>query len=375
MCRNMENIVWVGLRESEIKYCDFIDNSIILFGNNSNCFRMQLNKNVNHNSKENFLLLDKFYDNMVLKTIKGNPNVKFMYYSQIYSYKSMEKLGLLDFIICLNNQELIEFINDKFKIKEFLKSYVPILDYAFFKGKDIKFTDLKEIYNYDSFVIQSKEGSGGSGTIILDKENYKDLKFNNDGIYMVTKYCKNNIPINIHLLIGENNITLLPISIQIIEKINDKLTYKGCDFIACKRNMDKALLNKINSYALKIGELMQKEGYRGIMGIDSICYNEEVYFMEINPRFQNSSIILNKALYEQNLPSLQELHYNCFYNKPISLRNFEVNYSSYIYDECDCNNISFNAICTLDKNNKKINCERGSYLYTEIYDKAIVKIK
>ena len=47
--------------------------------------------------------------------------------------------------------------------------------------------------------------------------------------------CKNNIPINIHLLISENDITLLPISIQIIEKINNKLAYKGCDFIACKK--------------------------------------------------------------------------------------------------------------------------------------------
>ena len=370
----MKDLVWVGIRESEIKYCNFIDDSIVLFGSNPHSFRIQFKKNVDHNNKENFSLLDRFYDNIVLKAVKDNPNVKFMYYSQIYSYESMKKLGLLDSVLCLNNQDLIKFINDKFKIKEFLKIHVPILDYVLFKGKDIKFTNLKESYNHDSFVIQSKEGSGGSGTIILDEENHKSLKFNNDEIYMVTKYCKNNIPINIHLLISENDITLLPISIQIIEKINNKLVYKGCDFIACKKNVDNPLLTKINNYALKIGKLMQKKGYRGIMGIDSICYNKEVYFMEINPRFQNSSIVLNKALFEQNLPSLQELHYNCFYNKPISLRTFEVNYSSYIYSEGDCNNTFENAICTLDSFDEKIECEKGSYLYTEIYDKAIVKI-
>lgn len=370
----MKNIVWVGMRESEIKYCGFLDDSIVLFGKNSNSFRKQFNKNVDHNNKDNFPLLDKFYDRMVLKTIKDNPNVKFMYYSQIYSYDSMDKLGLLNSIICLNNQELIEFINDKFKIKEFLKSYVPILDYALFKGRDIKFTSLKKLYNYDSFVIQSKEGSGGSGTIILNEDNYNSIKFNKDEIYMVTKYCKNNIPVNIHLLIGEDDITLLPISIQIIEKINNKLVYKGCDFIASKNLIDNSLVIKINKYALKIGKLIQEKGYRGIMGIDSICYDKEVYFMEINPRFQNSSIVLNKALYEQNLPSLQELHYNCFYNKPISLRPFDVNYSSYIYDEGDSNNVFLNAICTLDSFDEKVECEKGSYLYTKIYDKAIVEM-
>ena len=97
------------------------------------------------------------------------------------------------------------------------------------------------------------------------------------------------------------------------------------------KNECTILVTKINKYALKIGKLIQEKGYRGVMGIDSICYDKEVYFMEINPRFQNSSIVLNKALYEQNLPSLQELHYNCFYNKPISLRSFDVNYSSYIF--------------------------------------------
>ena len=108
----MKDLVWVGIRESEIKYCNFIDN---------------------------------FYNNEIIKQIEKNSNVKFMYYSQIYSYDSMKKLGLLDYVICLNNQDLIEFVNNKFKIKEYLKDYISILNHVLFKRKKVQ-VDLVQLY-------------------------------------------------------------------------------------------------------------------------------------------------------------------------------------------------------------------------------------
>ena len=230
-----------------------------------------------------------------------------MYYSQIYSYDSMKKLGLLDYVICLNNQDLIEFVNNKFKIKEYLKDYISILNHVFIVGKDFDFENLKQKYEDCEFVIQTEEGSGGSSTIVLDGNN-------------------------------KNDISLLPPSVQYIELSNNKLIYKGSDFITYK------------------------------------IYDDEVYFMEINPRFQNSSTILNKGLQENNLPSLQELHYNCFYDKTIQLKSFDVNYSSYINEYGTLNKkFKIMPIEKLDMPNEKtIKCENFSYLSTDLYNQQII---
>lgn len=370
----MKDLVWVGIRESEVKYSNFIDNSISIFGNNSNSLENQIKKKINHNNEKHYTFIDDFYNKEVIKQIEKNSNIKFMYYSQIYSYDSMKKLGLLDHVICLNNQELIEFVNNKFKTKNYLKDYIPVLDYIFVNGENCNFDNLKRKYEDYEFVIQTEKGSGGFSTIVLNENNKNDIKLNSNQTYMVTRYCKNNIPVNIHILISKNDITLLPPSIQNIELSHNRLMYKGSDFITYKEIVDNKMNLKLKKYAIIIGELMQKRGYRGILGIDSIIYDGEVYFMEINPRFQNSSTILNKALQENNLPSLQELQYNCFYNEPIKLKQFDVNYSSYINEYGAVNKkIQIKQIEILDKFNENIKCEDFSYLSTDIYDKPIRK--
>lgn len=370
----MKDLIWVGIRESEIKYSNFINNNISIFGNANNSLQNKINKNINHNNEKHYSFIDDFYNKEIIKQIQKNPNVKFMYYSQIYSYYSMKELGLLDYVICLNNQELIKFVNNKFRIKKYLKNYIPILDYVFINGKNCNFDSLKQKYGDYEFIIQTEEGSGGYSTIVLNDNNKDDIKLDNNQIYMITKYCKNNIPVNIHILISKNDILLLPPSIQNIELSYDRLIYKGCDFITYKEIVNNKIDSKLKEYAIIVGKILQKNGYRGLLGIDSIIYEDEIYFMEINPRFQNSSTILNKALQENNLPSLQELHYNCFYNKDIKLSEFNVNYSSYTNEYGTVNKeLKIKPIEILDKFNRNIECEDFSYLSTYIYDKPIWK--
>ncbi len=61
-----------------------------------------------------------------------------MYYSQIYSYDSMNKLGLLNSIICLNNHELIEFIKKNARLLE-----AGGADYS--KITDVSFSSIAEV--------------------------------------------------------------------------------------------------------------------------------------------------------------------------------------------------------------------------------------
>ncbi len=57
---------------------------------------------------------------------------------------------------------------------------------------------------------------------------------------------------------------------------------------------------------------MKEIGYLGILGIDFILTNNELYFTEVNPRFQGATKQLEKLLKESKLPSLFKYNYLTF---------------------------------------------------------------
>lgn len=59
----MENLYWVGVRESEIEFCkEFFTNSITIFGNTNISMQQKLNKVIDHNNVKNFELIDEFFN-------------------------------------------------------------------------------------------------------------------------------------------------------------------------------------------------------------------------------------------------------------------------------------------------------------------------
>ena len=117
------------------------------------------------------------------------------------------------------------------------------------------------------------------------------------------------------ILIGKYETIKLPISVQLIKQINDRFKYVGADFIYASKLGDKAI-NKINDYANTVALELKQLGYQGIVGIDYIIdNNDNVYFMELNPRFQASSFIINKYLEKYCSTNLAELHYLAITNK------------------------------------------------------------
>ena len=370
----MNNLYWMGIRESEIEFCkDMFKDSITIFGNTNISMQRKLNKVIDHNNVENFDMIDDFFNAEMLNIVSKEPNAKFMYYSQINSYDSIKRIGLLKNVICLNNQDLVNYISDKFKLKQDYKNIVPILEYKILKVKYCNYQYLSKEFNTkeNDFVIQSSTGSGGSGTYILNNKN--SINFSNEEEYMVTKYCKNNIPINIHVMISKRDILLLPGSVQLIEIIDNKLSYKGCDFLAYN-DINSKLKRKAEDYAYSIAEKLREKGYIGICGIDSIIYEDEVYLMEVNTRFQNSSTIVNLALKENKLPSLQELNIRCFKDDDIRLRDFKINYSCYIKEEnIEIDKIKIKPIIKLDEISNEVKTEKYSYSGSLVFDKSIFK--
>ena len=137
-------------------------------------------------------------------------------------------------------------------------------------------------------------------------------KLEKNTIYSISGYVENSSTVNNTFIISENDILIFEGSYQII-KINKELCYDGWDFVKYSK-MDHELKNKIFNQTMTIAKKLQSLGYLGICGVDYLIDSNNVYFMEINPRFQASSKELDKKLVEKNLPSIFELNYMSFYS-------------------------------------------------------------
>ena len=177
---------------------------------------------------------------------------------------------------------------------------------------------------------------------------------------------------------------VLPASIQLIDVSTNSFEYQGADFIAY-RHLPQSIKDKVLQYSLVIGERLRRSGYLGICGVDYITTEQEVYFSEINPRFQSSTFLLNCALSEKQLDySVQKLHLDAFFHNrcQYSIPSFDVNYSYYkvVYSTAHKNrikNLAEQAIASEavayidDELSWDIKLEEQTYLYKLLFTQNI----
>ena len=251
----MKDLYWIGVKESDIEGCNQLyKGSLTILGSGENgniSYSSNKNERINHNSDENEKEVNEWLNSNALKILANNPNAKFMFYNQekIFEYDET----VIENTIYYNCRELINRINNKFLMREWLKNYVPILKYQYDSGIGI-LSKSSLIKDNKQFVVQSQNSSGGSNTFLLNKQNLHEIEenINQNEIYSVSEYCENNIPININCILSKNAITLFPASIQII-KADERIIYAGADFIEY-RKMKEAIKNKVKKYSLAICE-------------------------------------------------------------------------------------------------------------------------
>lgn len=306
--------VYVGPKELTIENTYFFDYSVTLFGNNSE-------KNISYkvNTLDNVLEFEywnpdsnpreiKVY-NELLSTIKEPFEI------MAHDYKIVSQCKIPDNakLICKNSDELIKTFNDKTKTRNLFKGIIPMLDYTYVKGIEFNFDKLSP--EGKTIVVQHPLGSGGSKTFLCTKEteNIVKDKLLKEEIYAISTYMEDNIPYNIHCVIGDSDYEIFPPSMQELDII-DKIEYIGSFY---EIEIEDKVKQKFIDYTTKICLKLQKMGYRGVLGIDFIYTNEELYFIEINPRFQGSTRQLDKILIDNKLPSLFEYNYLAFNGKKL----------------------------------------------------------
>jgi len=87
------------------------------------------------------------------------------------------------------------------------------------------------------------------------------------------------------------------------------MEYAGCDFTSENyfQESDKTI-SGITKLTHLIGEILFSIGYRGTFGCDYLVHESEMHFIEINPRYQASTLIPNIHLGNEELIAPHILH-------------------------------------------------------------------
>jgi len=332
----MDKFIWIGHREGELfKTNDFFEYSITTWGSNegtniSYCEKYK-ERDLGNGLKHSFIIEE-------LSNLLKDEERKVMFYSPALAYTLMNSLPQYqNQMICLNSSSVLNLLNNKTTTRLWLSNHMPVLDFILLSGSDCQFEQLQQYFpQHDEFVIQEADSAGGLGTYLLNSENCHRVNntIKKEDLYLASYYASPSYSLNTHILISEDNVVVFPASVQIIEDYNMNLIYSGADFVSYTY-LEESIKEKVYDYSKKIASLLQNIGYLGICGVDFLVYNQEVYFIELNPRFQASTVLLNLALNEAGLPSAQELNYCSFYGKPLpaieDMEHLEIHYSLYKY--------------------------------------------
>lgn len=310
--------IWVGISPSDIAGAEHLFSGCITFLGSKNENIIQFHSledaskiRVNYNDPNNYELCDNFLFNKINQILNDAPSSKFLWQDQ-QSFSIAHSLA--PGTIANNRLSLIRFLSDKIVLRSLVSRFANTLPGITAFKSECRFDSLRKLMpGSSSFVIQEPQGAGGYSTYLArgpeDDDRIAHLK---SDVLIATGYLEKAVPLNQHIVILNSSIVILPPSVQIVSPSqNGGILYRGGDFSAIQMVADGALF-EMRAASQKIGEMLRDNGYRGVAGIDYLIDDDEVFFVEINPRFQASTRVLNDILIQQGIPSVHELHLMAF---------------------------------------------------------------
>lgn len=310
----MSSIYWIGPRESDIAYTNgLFAGSFTFYGSGQDGNRAFCGVNpirINHNlfsaAASDYILARQ------MESIVADPNCRFMAYNPNCTYGAPKEI--MERMLCLNDEQLMRKVDDKISFRRLFGDIVPMIPMRVLKSTQCSVDALRSLFpGFSVYVVQEPVSTGGQGTLLLNEHNQHSVAKNLDpeADYIVMGYIDRNIPINIHAMIYDREILIFPGSVQMIRRGNGRLLYRGADYPAY-RSIEPSIRERFESLSMPLLREMQRMNYRGVVGVDAMIHDGEIYFTEVNNRFQGSSVVLTKALSEQGLPSLQEMNLAAF---------------------------------------------------------------
>ncbi|PFL57203.1 hypothetical protein COJ27_29830 [Bacillus cereus] len=202
------------------------------------------------------------------------------------------KIGMME-----NNQFLVKKLNSKFHVRKMaIANQFDVTDGYFCYGTD----ELTRAYNeltrkgFKKVVFKAAYGSSGKGLIIIENQKRFDSlkkfieKRNIKNEFLLEGWHNTQFALNGQLFIN-NDVHILAITQQRIDQFG---VYKGTNFTP---DFNGDLLEKYEFELKRLGNILKKIGYKGIVGIDSIYdyQNRLIPIIEINSRFTQVTYLLN----------------------------------------------------------------------------------
>lgn len=311
-----ENRCYVGIRCSDIAASKhYFDNSITLFSNcTADLYSVRPNQNLFPKEFPPYLQRE------MRKILKKSKNTKFIFYNSTLSYRLPSDMQAS--VFCRNAQSILTLLNDKITCKTLLLNHkIPVIPFESVTGDQIL-----QKFRYGSFdaskayILQDTHGGGGIGTFLFNNHTHEEVGKQLIPLktYIISEYLPRSISINTHIFLSDKQTVLSPASIQIVEITNNQLCYRGADYCAA-RDLPSPIKEEIKHLSFLIANLLREHGYRGVAGIDFLIDTDgKVYCTEINPRFQASTVLLDKYLSQKSnkelAHSVYELHEQAFSN-------------------------------------------------------------
>jgi hypothetical protein len=184
-------------------------------------------------------------------------------------------------------------------------------------------SELAHLISQGPIVVRSDKlsiGGGGNMVIIRDQSETANLPgTGHDFLISVSSYLEPSVPLNVNACVFQDgSVSLHGPSLQLIgitSCTNLVLGYCGNDFSQV-RNLDVTILNELEEMVIRVGKWLASMGYLGVFGVDAIEYKGHVYFSEINPRFQNSSVIAAQLDEELDRPDMYLNQMAVFFGLP-----------------------------------------------------------
>lgn len=318
----MENkLMWVGPRESDTLYSGIhFFRSVTFHGTNTNGNISWSSKNktrIDHITAGSDWRLNNFL-RQELSSFLEDPEVQFLFYNPMQSY--IIGKGIPERTVCANKRNLLDFFRNKANMRIFAQECIPVVPFVEFTGQMIPATRFRA-EDGGSYVLQKVYSSGGHGTFqmtIRECEEYVKTGSETES-YLLSPYLQYAVPINIHAVIFDQCCVIFPPSFQLMRRQKQRFFYMGGDF---HTNLSPAYRKMIKERTMALCEKLRLSGYRGVCGIDYMLTDKEVYFLELNARFQASSFLLNKLLLNEGKASLHQLNLMAFSNQDPPFESF-----------------------------------------------------
>lgn len=223
----------------------------------------------------------------------------YMMTSSLREEELREKTGL-NIEVLGPDYKTMEGLRNKAEVKEELfERGVSIVDGHVTGGPDEACEILVEEDWERGAFVSAETGAGGSGTIYAHTVEDIQKRFQEeyfDGRLLVERFVDVDKAPNVLLFVDDERSYTLSVTNQIIE---GKTNYMG-------NRTTPGLFSKeeraqIEEESCAVGEYIREEGYRGLAGLDLITTDDGIYFVEINPR-KNHSTVLNVGMLAETRP-------------------------------------------------------------------------